>query len=329
MGQRQGTRPARRNGARESRDLPGRWVARGSARYTQVPNYLGAIVPGCKGAAVLFMFVLAAAPARAQTDLQTVVARVSAFVEDFQKNFGLMVAEEHYEQNVRVISNNILLRGRAPLSTAPTRAVLRSDFLLVRSPDGRWLPFRDVFEHNGTPVRDRQDRLAKLFLERQRDALDQAKMIMDESARYNVGTTVSRTINLPTMALDFLIEPHRPRFVFTDAGRDETGRIIAYKEQGSPTYVVTTNNRDLPVTGRFWVDEVTGRVEKTEMRAVDVAVEAYITVTYRTDPASGAWVPGRMEERYLRRGDPNEVRGLATYSNFRRFKVETTEEVVQ
>lgn len=295
------------------------------------------MVPGCEGArvrprdtaTVLLLIVLAATPAPAQTDLQTVVARVSAFVQDFQKNFGLMVAEERYEQNVRALTNNILLRGRTPLSTAPTRAVLRSDFLLVRSPDGRWLPFRDVFEHNGTPVRDREDRLAKLFLERARDALDQAKMIMDESARYNVGSNISRTINLPTMALDFLIQPHLPRFVFTDAGRDETGRIIAYREQGSPTYVVTTNNRDLPVTGRYWVDEVTGRVEKTEMKAVDVAVQAQITVTYRTDPASGAWVPERMEEQYLRRGDPNEVRGLATYSNFRRFKVETSEEVVQ
>jgi hypothetical protein len=278
---------------------------------------------------ILLGLVLAATPARAQTDLQSVVSRASAFVEDFQKNFGLMVAEERYEQDVRLTTNNILLRGRGAGSTAPSRAVLRSDFLLVRTPDGRWMPFRDVFEHNGMPVRDRQDRLAKLFLEDTRDALDQARLIMEESARYNIGGNISRTINLPTMALDFLIEPHRPRFAFTDGGRDETGRIIVYKEQGRPTYIVTTNDRDLPVTGRYWVDEATGRVEKTELDAVDVAVEAHITVTYRTDPASGAWVPGRMEERYVRRGDPNEVRGVATYSNFRRFRVETSEEVAQ
>ena len=280
---------------------------------------------GCDGAVVLFMFVLAATSVRAQADFQTVVSRASAFVEAFQKDFGGMVAEERYEQDVRAITTNILLRGRV---APPARAVLRSDFGLVRTSD-RWLPFRDVFERNGMPVRDREDRLSKLFLEGSRSALEQARLLMEESSRYNIGN-VSRTINLPTMALDFLTELYRPRFAFTDGGRDETGRILVFKETGrNPTYIATTNNRDLPATGRFWVEEETGRVVKTELNAIDTAVDARITVTYQTDPASGAWVPARMEERYIRRGDPNEVRGLATYSNFRRFKVETTEELAK
>ena len=32
-----------------------------------------------------------------------------------------------------------------------------------------------------------------------------------------------------------------------------------------------------------------------------------------------------MEERFRRRRDPVEARGVATYSNFRRFKVSTSE----
>ena len=276
-------------------------------------------------ATALFFFVLAAASVHAQVDLQTVLSRATAFVEAFQKEFGGMVAEERYEQDVRAVTTNILLRGRL---VPPARAVLRSDFLLVRTPE-RWMPFRDVFERNGMPVRDREDRLSKLFLEGSRNALDQARLLMEESARYNVGN-VSRTINLPTMALDFLTEAYRPRFAFTDGGRDATGRILVFKETArNPTYISTTNNRDLPAAGRFWVEEDTGRVVKTELKAIDTAVEAQIIVTYQTDPLSGAWVPARMEERYIRRGDPNEVRGLATYSNFRRFKVETTEEVAK
>lgn len=278
-----------------------------------------------RSATILLVFVIAATSARAQSDFQTVVSRASAFVEAFQKDFGGMVAEERYEQDVRAVTTNILLRGRA---APPARAVLRSDFGLVRTSD-RWMPFRDVFERNGMPVRDRDDRLSKLFLQGSRDALEQARLLMEESARYNIGN-VSRTINLPTMALDFLTELHLSRFAFTDGGRDEVGRILVFKETArNPTYIVTTNNRDLPASGRFWVEEESGKVLKTELVAIDTAVDARITVTYQTDPVSGAWVPARMEERYVRRGDPNEVRGLATYSNFRRFKVETTEEVAK
>ena len=96
---------------------------------------------------------------------------------------------------------------------------------------------------------------------------------MAESARYNVGN-VNRTINVPTIALDFLTYLYRQRFSFTDGGRDGLGRILDFVETGRPTYVVTTNSRDLPVTGRYWVDEPTGRVERTELHAVDTAVEA-------------------------------------------------------
>jgi hypothetical protein len=35
-----------------------------------------------------------------------------------------------------------------------------------------------------------------------------------------------------------------------------------------------------------------------------------------------------MEERFRRRRDTIEVRGVATYSNFRRFKVNTSESLV-
>jgi hypothetical protein len=35
-----------------------------------------------------------------------------------------------------------------------------------------------------------------------------------------------------------------------------------------------------------------------------------------------------MEERYRRQKDSNEVRGVATYSRFRKFQVSTSEEVV-
>ena len=267
-----------------------------------------------------------ASSAAAQSDLSAVIARAGAYVEAFQREFGLVVAEERYQQEVTPSSQSLLLRGRQV--ELPVRSVLRSDFLLVRTDEGNWMPFRDVFEYNGTPVRDREDRLTALFLKNDRSAIEQARKIMEESSRYNIGS-ISRNINLPTLALDFLTARHRGRFVFTEAGRDGALLIVAFREEGRPTYVATTGGRDLPVTGRYWLDEATGLIQRSELNAVDAAVEAHIVVTYRPDAGAAIWVPARMEERYKQRANQPEVSGVATYSNFRRFQVKTSEEVVQ
>jgi hypothetical protein len=83
------------------------------------------------------------------------------------------------------------------------------------------------------------------------------------------------------------------------------------------------------VSGRFWVDEQDGTVLRTELHALDTSVEAHITVSYEPDAGTGLRVPVRMEERYRRSRDPVEVRGVATYSRFRRFQVSTSEEVAK
>jgi hypothetical protein len=211
----------------------------------------------------------------------------------------------------------------------PADTVLVSDFLLVQVPGEGWLPFRDVFERDGKQVRDRQERLATLFLKgSSRSALDQARAIMDESARYNIGN-VSRNINVPTLVLPFLMAENRKRFSFKHGKREENdpGAVIEFKETGRPTFISTTGGRDLPASGRIWVDERDGTVLRTELHAIDTGVEAHIVVTYEPDSGTGLRVPVRMEERFRRARDPMEVRGVATYSRFRRFQVNTSEEL--
>ena len=83
------------------------------------------------------------------------------------------------------------------------------------------------------------------------------------------------------------------------------------------------------MSGRFWVDEATGTVRRTELDAVDTTVDAHIKVTYRLDDGLRLWVPVRMEERYRNRHSTAEVRGVATYSRFRKFQVSTSEELAQ
>jgi hypothetical protein len=255
------------------------------------------------------------------------VQKAGAYVEAFQKNFGSMVSEERYEQNIRqAVSAN----GRTNRTGGPPFTVLLSDFLLVQVPGEGWLPFRDVFERDGKQVRDREERLAKLFLSESasKPNFERARQIMDESARYNIGN-VSRNINIPTLVLTLLTPVHRTRMRFELDKVDEIGTIVEFKETSHPTYITTTNGRDLPVYGRFWLDAATGTILRTELHAVDTSVEAHITVHFQHDEAAGMFVPVRMEERYRRSRDPNEVHGLATYSKFRRFQVSTTESIAQ
>jgi hypothetical protein len=263
-----------------------------------------------------------------RTDFDSLLSRAGAYVESFQRNFGSVVAEERYEQALRrVIGANTTSVQRG--GGGPMETVLVSDFLLVQVPGEGWLPFRDVFERDGKQVRDRQERLAALFLKgSSRSAIEQARAIMDEGARYNIGN-VARNINMPTLALPFLTAQHRARFSFKAGKREanDPGAVIEFKETGRPTFISTTGGRDLPVNGRFWVDERDGTVLRTELLAVDTSVEAHIVVTYEADASTGLMVPVRMEERYRRSRDPMEVRGVATYSRFRRFQVSTSEEL--
>src|SRR4029434_4759110 len=108
------------------------------------------------------------------------IDRAGAYVEEFQRRFGSMVTEERYEQSVQ---EAVALGTR----TRPQfeRVVLVSDFLLVQVPGEGWTPFRDVFERNGQKLRDREDRLANLFLNgSSRSSVEQARQIMLESTRY-------------------------------------------------------------------------------------------------------------------------------------------------
>ena len=96
---------------------------------------------------------------------------------------------------------------------------------------------------------------------------------------------------------------------------------VAFVERGSPT-IVRDGNKDLPATGSFWIDPVTGRVIRTRMRLKIEKASIELTVTYRSDArAGGTLVPAEMTEVYL--GAKRRLECVATYSNIRRFQVTT------
>src|SRR5205085_6801273 len=72
----------------------------------------------------------------------------------------------------------------------PRLATIDSDFGIIRLPGvSQWLGFRDVLSKDGKPVSDRQRRLDSIFQDPSVNALAQARMVADESARQDEHTS--------------------------------------------------------------------------------------------------------------------------------------------
>jgi hypothetical protein len=265
--------------------------------------------------------------------LDAVLARAGTYVVEFQRRLSGVVAEEQYVQDVRV-----------PLGSrwnprVVTHRELKSDLLLVK-PAGatRWMEFRDVFEVDGKPVRDRNERLMELFVSPSSRSASQVERIMTESSRYNIGN-LQRTVNTPVLALMILDPDTRGRFTFKRADRGDPllGRpadrtfdaawVVEYKEAEKQTIIRTTNGRDLPARGRFWIDPDSGHVLATELAVEDTTITGLIDVAYQVEPAIGLLVPADMRERYEVRRDSSRVDGAATYGRFRQFQVNVDEKL--
>ena len=206
---------------------------------------------------------------------------------------------------------------------------MKSDFLLVKIGPAEWLPFRDVYEVDGQKVRDREGRLAKLFLQGSATSMEQARQISLESARYNLGA-MQRTINTPILSLLYLQLDVQSGFRFTVGKRDldagENVWIVDYKETARPTLVRGARDLDIPSSGRFWIDAESGRVVKTELSLDTPGIRARLTTTFRRDDKFQIDVPFEMSERYSL--DRGTVTATATYGRFRRFDV-TSDETFQ
>ncbi|OFW30796.1 MAG: hypothetical protein A3G76_08485 [Acidobacteria bacterium RIFCSPLOWO2_12_FULL_65_11] len=256
------------------------------------------------------------------------LARAGAYVLQLERNISGTVVEEHYIQDLTRLGGGLPARGPGIQTTREHRE-LKSDVLLVR-PEGadRYIQFRDVFEVDGKPVRDRDDRLATLFLHPAPSATEQLQEIREDSARYNLGN-ISRDLNVPVLALMFLHPEHQPRFAFTLEGTGRTGQPweIEYREVQPDTLIRTTGGRDLPVRGRFRIEPVSGRVLMSELVAENEAVHADVTVTYELNATLGFFVPTEMRESVGTRNGTLEIKGRATYTRLRRFQITTDEKI--
>jgi VWFA-related protein len=297
------------------------------------------------------------APAAAvPAELIPVLERAGQYVVNYARTFSHVLADEEYRQQTQQGVNQVFRDQVVPGPLIVRNIRSGVAFMTLPGPIP-WATFRDVFEVDGNKIRDRQERLAKLFQDSPATAREKAKAILEEGARFNLGP-IRRTVNIPTLALLFLSPENQGRFDFQKKGRRSIEGIqaleIAFVERARPTLIGDGAGGDVPAKGSFWIDPARGTVLQTDVdydldpRDTYHRTRARVITTYRREPKLDILVPDSMREAYqwpmarraparVRRGglsvfndgrDQDDVFSLeaeARYSGYRRFEVTTKE----
>lgn len=263
--------------------------------------------------AALAVFTLnAGAPGQAQdAGVPDLVSRASRYVEEYERQLSAVVCEERQTQ--RVVKSD---------GTTAKKRELVSDLLMVRTGD-ETQTFRDVIAVDAKPVRDRQERLQKLFLGPPRGRLKQAEAIAKESARYNIGFDRGGDTLLLPLAILHARTAAGFHFVRTADG-------LLFNEFRSPSLWrsrISGDGRDTFLHGVLTIDGNTGRVSGAQLVAANSQFVLTVDVRYAENAASGLLVPVEMREEYRSPTSKDRLEVSSTYSNFRRFQVTVDERV--
>lgn len=278
-------------------------------------------------AAVPFSVISAdAVRARQSAPVDQTLRVAGEYVRQYERAIQGLVVQEDYQQTVLTNSRGL---------TGPGSRKLRSDLLVFNGGRSGWIAFRDVFEVDGHPVRDREERLSRLFSQVTPDALQQARRLAAESSRYNLnapGVVLDRTINTPMTALLFLRMAEQERSTFKPGRTDQIdGRPfvrLTFIERAKPTLI--GSNGEATTQGTFWIEAKTGRVVQSDLRVESVVgtkgfVRARVFVKYAQVPKLALWLPRTMDEQYELEPGRQTITGHASYSDFRQFAVTTSE----
>ena len=262
--------------------------------------------------AVACVYALLAVPAGTRAArADSVLDRLDSFLTGYEEQLSNVVAEETYRQSVE--------HGSTEHRSTTTRT-LRSDFALTLTAGSRrWVGYRDTFEVDGKPVRDRDERLQRLLSD---GAVAQAAAIATQNARFNLGQyLVNRNINVPTFALELMSPRMRDRMRVRRTGAGtldgRSGWLIEFRERSRRTFVRTPDGGDQPSRVVAHSDMQTGEVLQTVLTWE--RVKGSITVSYGRAAGIPVPVPIRMAERYeALTGEV--ITGEAVYARFRQFE---------
>ncbi len=268
--------------------------------------------------ALLFgALVVAQAP-----DANVVRSRLDAYLLKYEPELSTLVAEE------------LLIQRDGPshdafrMTALPTKdRRLISEVAFISLPGGiGWLGFRRALELNGKDLPDAGPPLGVLLTDADQGDYDQARLLLSESARLNLG--LPRTTNLPNLPLEFLHPRNRRRFTHRIDGTEkirglETTRL-ALNETASPTMIQRPEGGDMTSLVTAWVESATGRLIRAQVKTRDARIgvpvfDAVVWVDFRPDETLGLLVPYEMKEEFYA-GRFRDGTGVAKYSKYRRFR---------
>lgn len=274
------------------------------------------------GAFAALEIVVRAGQAAPNPALADVLQRAGQYIAEYEHAMTAVVAQEDYQQT--------LLLPAAALLNGPASRSLRSDLLVLDAGARGWVSFRDVYEVDGRPVRDHDQRLLELVSHFSPDSLDQVRRIAAEGARFNLSprnVVLNNNINTPMTALLFLREANQPRSTFTLGKAESIDGVrvvqLSFAEQTKPRLIASRD--EAAAHGAFWVDPATGRIVRTQLEMAtelsDQSVATRIVATYASVANIDVWVPVTMDETYNLVQSLQTLTGHAEYSHFRQFSV--------
>ena len=267
-------------------------------------------------AAAVCSLLITEAAAFQQPPARRLEDRLRNYIARFEQEASALVAEEHYTQRLES-------RGRDMQVQHFVRA-LRSDYVLVKPADTEpWFGYRDIFDVDGKPVRERDARLVQLLSSTAPDSRDRAAAFAREGSRFNLGP--ERTINTPTLPMQLLARLNAPRFrVRAPRGWErQSFAELTFEESVRPTIVRTPDGASVETRGTVSVRVSDGAIFNARLRFRFSGDdrrdrEATLYVEYGEVPGITVPVPLKMSEE-LPTPD-GQASGVATYTNYRRFQ---------
>jgi len=263
-----------------------------------------------------------AAQARPALDAEAVRDRLDGYLLAYEPQLSTLVAEE------------LLIQRDGPTREATVHLTpdtknrrLVSEVAFISLPGGAgWLGFRRAVNLNGKDLPDAGPSLGVLLTDEDRDDYDQARLLIAESARLNLG--MPRTTNLPNLPLEFLHPRNRRRFAHRLDGTEKirglaTSRLVL-TEASSPTLIQRPEGGDMNSTVTAWVETGSGRLIRAQVKTRDARIgvrpfDAMVWVDFRPDEKLGLLLPFEMKEEFYA-GRFREGTGTARYSKHRRFQ---------
>lgn len=172
---------------------------------------------------------------------------------------------------------------------------LKSDFVVIALDDARVASFRDAFEVDGAPLRERKNRLLDLLRSTDATTVDKLRDLSEASVRNYISPNLY-VLGDPTLPLQFLRPQNQGRFAFKAEGvrkMDERQvAIVRFTEQGTERFIQSPEKA--PITGRLWIDTATGAVRQAELTFSGKEFNLRSNTKYALDPSLGLWLPSEM-----------------------------------